>query len=107
MYIAVSGLKPKGIIGTIRFWMLAIPTFKKAKSSEGILFCGAKSVKGYHHTFTVWDSKESMKKFVLSHTHLKAIKAYPKIAKGFTVTYEGDNIPSWEEALMIWERDAV
>jgi hypothetical protein len=48
-----------------------------------------------------------MIKFVLSHAHLKAIKAYPKIAKGFTVTYEGDNIPSWEDALTIWERDAV
>ena len=87
--------------------MLAIPAFKKAKSSDGILFCEAKLVKGYYHTFTVWDSKESMIKFVLSHAHLKAIKAYPKIAKGFTVTYEGDNIPSWEDALTIWERDAV
>ncbi|MGB2096681.1 MAG: hypothetical protein ACPHW5_02705 [Candidatus Puniceispirillales bacterium] len=99
MYIAVTGLKPRGIIGAIRFWLLAIP-------SNGILFCEAKSVNGYKHTLTAWNSKESMNDFVFSKTHVKAIKAYPKIAKGFTVTYESDAVPSWEDALAKWERDA-
>ncbi|MGB1964710.1 MAG: hypothetical protein ACPHW3_08455 [Candidatus Puniceispirillales bacterium] len=106
MYIAVTGLKPRGIIGAIRFWLLAIPSFNQAKSSNGILFCEAKSVNGYKHTLTAWNSKESMNDFVFSKTHVKAIKAYPKIAKGFTVTYESDAVPSWEDALAKWERDA-
>ena len=107
MYISVTGLKPNNFFSSIRFWLLAIPSFNQAKSSEGNLFCATKSVNGYQHTITAWDSKKSMKKFVASPTHLKAMNVFPEIATGFTIGYESDEIPDWDTAIARWNRDAA
>ena len=107
MYVSVTALKTNGFFSAIRFWLLAAPTFKQAKSSQGVLFCEVKSVDGFHHTLTAWESKKDMKKFVSSPIHLKAMKIFPKIATGSTIGYEADKIPSWDEALEIWEMQAV
>ena len=53
MYVSVTGLKAKGFLAAIRFWLLAVPAFKQAKSSGGVLFCEVKSVGGFHHTLTI------------------------------------------------------
>jgi len=86
---------------------LAVPALKQAKSSAGVLFCEVKSVDGFHHTLTVWETKKDMRKFVLSSTHRKAMKMFPKIAKGSTIGYKADKMPSWDEALSIWRTSAV
>ena len=52
MYVAVTALKAKGFLSAIRFWLLAVPTFKQATFSDGVLFCEVKSVDGFHHTLT-------------------------------------------------------
>ena len=39
MYVSITGLKPKGIIGWIRFWAYTIPASKDAQKAEGILHC--------------------------------------------------------------------
>ena len=57
MYVSVTGLKAKGFLAAIRFWLLAVPAFKQAKSSGGVLFCEVKSVVGFHHTLTIWKTK--------------------------------------------------
>ena len=36
MYVSVTGLKPKGLIGWIRFWKLTIPASKDAQKADGI-----------------------------------------------------------------------
>ena len=86
---------------------LAVPTFRQAKSSKGVLFCEVKTVDGFHHTLTAWETKKDMKKFVSSPIHLKAMKVFPKIATGSTIGYEADEIPSWSEALENWRTQAV
>ena len=91
----------------IRFWLLAVPVFKRAKSSVGILFCEVKSVDGFHHTLTAWETKKDMQKFVLSPIHRKATKIFPKIAKGSTIGFETDKMPTWDEALLMWRKTAV
>jgi hypothetical protein len=40
MHISITGLKPKGLYGFIKFWILAIPSFGEAKSAKGNLFKG-------------------------------------------------------------------
>jgi hypothetical protein len=37
MYVSITGLKPKGLIGWIRFLTLTIPASKDAQKAEGIL----------------------------------------------------------------------
>jgi hypothetical protein len=31
MYVSVTGLKAKGFLAVIRFWLLAVPALKQAK----------------------------------------------------------------------------
>ena len=107
MYISVTALKARGFLSAIRFWLLAVPVFKRAKSSVGILFCEVKSVDGFHHTLAAWKTKTDMRKFVLSQVHQKEMKIFPKIATGSTIGYETDKMPTWDEALLLRWKTAV
>jgi hypothetical protein len=103
MYLSITGLKPKGIWGFIRFWTLAIPSFSEAKSAKGNLYCAVKKINGYNCTLSAWENRESMLSFMRNGFHLKAMKAFHSIAIGRTYGYESDTIPSWEEAYKLLE----
>jgi len=82
MYVSVTGLKPKGLTGWIRFWKLTIPASKDAQKADGILHCAFNSRHGYQHTLTVWKSKKHMMSYLTSPAHLKAMKNFSKIGSG-------------------------
>ena len=103
MYISITGLKPKGIWGFIRFWTLAIPPFGEAKSAKGNLYSAVKKIGGYNCTLSAWKNRDSMLAFMSNGVHLKAMKAFHSIATGRTYGYESDTIPSWEEAYSLLE----
>ena len=105
MYVSVTGLKPKGLIGWIRFWILTIPASKDAQKAEGIIQCAFDSRSGYQHTLTVWKSKEHMLGYLSSPTHLKAMKNFSNIGSGKVYGYEADTMPSWENALTEWDKN--
>jgi hypothetical protein len=44
--------------------------------------------------------------YVRSPKHMKAMRAFPSIAIGRLLSYESDIVPSWDEALLKWEREA-
>lgn len=98
MYISLTGLKPKGFVSYLRFWLLAIPSFRQAQTAPGILHSQVKKVQEYQCTITAWESSELMLNFMRSGAHLKAMKAFKQIATGLTYGYESDTIPSFEEA---------
>ena len=101
MYVSITGLKPKGILGFIKFWRLAIPSFRQAQTAKGNLYCSVKRMKGYQCTVTAWESRDVMLAFMKSGTHLKAMKSFHSIATGKTYGYEADIIPGWDEAFSI------
>ena len=101
MYISITGLRPKGFLGFIRFWKFAIPSFNQARIADGIVFCQVKRIKGNQCTLTAWESRDQMLKFMRSGSHLTAMKSFHKIATGKTFGFESDTIPSWEEAFDI------
>lgn len=103
MHISITGLKPKGILSYIKFWMLAIPTFRQAQTAAGNKHHSVKNIQGYQCTLTAWENKDAMLAFMRSGPHLKAMKAFHKIATGRTYGYESDTIPSWEEAYKLLE----
>ena len=103
MYVSVTGLKGKGIIGLMRFWLLAIPSFKAVQRANGILFWEVKTIKGWHHTLTVWETPKHMMAYRKSPSHLKAMKAFPSIAVGKVHGYGASKVPTWEEALREYE----
>ena len=105
MYVSVTGLKPKGFIGWIRFWKLTIPASKDAQNADGILHCAFNSRNGYQHTLTVWKSKEHMMSYLKSRAHLKAMKNFTKIGSGKVYGYEANIIPNWEDAFTKWSEN--
>jgi hypothetical protein len=106
MYVSVTGLKTKGFVGWIRFWMLAIPAFRAAQQAEGCRFCETKTLNGYHHTLTVWENKRAMMKYRASPAHLKSLKAFSKVANGKVYGFEATSIPSWTDALKSFNKYA-
>lgn len=100
-YISITGLKHKGIFSFFRFWRLAIPSFEQARKAKGIQFCEVKRIQGFQCTLTAWESREAMLDFMRSGVHLKAMKAFHKIATGRTFGFESETIPTWKEAFAL------
>lgn len=103
MYISITGLKPKNIWSTARFWILAIPTFRQAQTAKGNLHCAVKRIKDYQCTLTAWENREVMLDFMRKGAHLKAMKAFSSIATGKTFGYEAAELPNWEDAFTLLE----
>ena len=106
MYVSITGLKTNNTLASIRFWLLTIPAFRAAQKADGILLCENKSRNGYQHTLTVWETKTHMLAYVRSPKPMKAMRAFPSIASDRLLSYESDFIPTWDEALLKWEREA-
>lgn len=106
MIISVTGLKTKGVFSYLRFWLLAVPAFRQAQQAKGNLFCQTKSIEGVQHTLTAWKSRKHVKHYVLSGAHRKAMGQFAKIATGAIITFESDDIPSWDEAHARWKAEA-
>ncbi|MCI5072394.1 hypothetical protein MRY82_05565 [bacterium] len=106
MYISITGLKPKNFIARLKFYRYAIPCFNQARNASGNVYCQTKNVNGYAHTLTAWESKEDMQRFLYSGVHMQAIKQFNNIATGKTHGYESETIPSWQEAIKIWQDKA-
>ena len=105
LYLSITGLKPKSLWATVRFWMLAIPSFNQAEKAKGNLFCEVKQIQGYQCTLTAWENRDLMLEFLRSGVHLKAMKSFHKIAIGKTYGYVGERIPTWEEAFALLQAE--
>jgi len=105
MYIAITGIKYKGLIKTLRFWFYTIPAFAAAKKAKGNLFAEAKKFNEYQHTLTVWKTKNDMLNYVFDKSHAKAMKQLSSIGLGFTYGFESKKMPTWKSALKTWKNN--
>lgn len=101
MYVSITALKPKGLLGFFKFWTLAIPSFRQAQTAKGNLYSAVKKINGYQCTLSAWENRELMLDFMRSGVHLKAMKAFHSIATGKTYGYETNVVPDWNEAFAI------
>jgi len=106
MYVSITGLKTKNIFSWFKFWVLAIPAFRAAQRAKGIIFCETKKTKNYHHTLTVWESKNDMLHYKKSGSHMKAMQSFKNIATGKICSYETNLLPTWDQALERFNNDA-
>ena len=105
MYISITGEKHRKFFTTKRFWIFTIPEIRAAQENEGDLVCEAKKKNSYYHTITAWKNRGMMMKYLTGKAHSKAMKNFSLIGTGSTYGYEGDQIPSWEEAIKIWDEN--
>ena len=76
---------------------------KQAKAAVGNVYADGNYNDGVFHTLTVWEDRSSMRKYMVSGAHAKAMKILGDIAYGTKVYgYETNEIPSSEEAYVLW-----
>merc|ERR1712013_427384 len=72
-------------------------------NAEGNVSVDGTFFDGNLHTLSVWEDKQAMTKFFRSGAHARAMKITGSVAESTKIYgYETDRIPSWEEALKIW-----
>jgi hypothetical protein len=101
MIASVTELNLKNFWGYLRFIPHAIRSKIQADKAKGIISISLKS-DGFlvQRTLTVWEDEASMKNYVRSGWHLKAMKDFSKMAnKSYVVKFEIQKAPSWEEAI--------
>ena len=106
-YISVTGLTIKNVFSVPKFWKHAITSYIQAENAEGNIRVMTTSRGMYQqHTLTVWKDRKSMTKFMASGAHAQAMKVSADISvPGGTKVYgyESDTIPTWDEALALWD----
>lgn len=102
-YVSITGLKLSSFLHLPRFWYYNMPTMRQAKNSKGNVSFDGNFVDGLLHTLSVWEDKQTMMKFYRSGAHARAMRIAGSVAESTKIYgYETDRIPSWEEALKIW-----
>lgn len=101
--VAINALYPKGFFGELTFWYYAIPAKIQADNASGALFVDVANKNGAHYSFTVWESRQAMRAYVSSGSHLEAMKNIRRFATGKVYSYETSTIPTMDEAIAILE----
>lgn len=102
IYVSITGLKVKNFWKFFLFLRFAVPAKIQADKAEGSLYVGVKKINGIEHTLTVWTSKDSMKRYLSSGAHLRALKNFRRVASGKTFGYESSTVPEWSEVHDLW-----
>ena len=105
MCVSITGLKTKNIFSWFKFCFLRFQP-SEVRKKQKVLFFETKKVKNYHHTLTVWESKNDMTNCKKSSSHIKAMRSFKSIATGKIYRYETNLIPSWDEVLVRFNNEA-
>ncbi|MEM6636890.1 MAG: hypothetical protein AAF667_13485 [Pseudomonadota bacterium] len=103
MYVSITGLRLKGFWHAPRFWRLAIPAMAEAQRAPGCRHASARTIKGVHHTLSVWEDRAHMRAYLCMPRHLEAMRAFDGIATGKTIGFETEAVPCWTEARRRWD----
>lgn len=106
-YVSITGLKLKGPQHFFTFWWHAVRSMMQAQTAPGNIMAAAKTINGVHHTLSVWTSEQDMRAFLTTGAHLKALKAFNRIATGKTFGYKTTQIPDWSEVHALWQEKGV
>ena len=102
VYVSITGLELRGFWHIPTFWRHAIASMAQAKAADGCISAEARTIKGVHHTRTVWKSRAHMHAYLNAGAHARAMKVFKRIATGKTFGYETDSVPDWNEVRRLW-----
>lgn len=106
-HLSITGLRVKpGMLNRVRFVWHAMRAYQQARRAPGNLHVSAGPMHGVQHTITAWKDREAMLAYVRSGPHLRAMKAFQRIATGGTLGFTATRIPNLAEAHERWKRDA-
>jgi hypothetical protein len=106
VYVSMTGFRPKGVIQLPAFWFRTVQTFAQAQRAPGNLLTAGRVRAGVYHTMTAWSDVLSMRRFVASGAHLRAMKNFRTLGTGRVFGYACDEIPDWDGVYELWQLHA-
>nr|WP_041757473.1 hypothetical protein [Bradyrhizobium sp. ORS 278] len=107
VYVSVTGFRPhRGPLRLARFWWRTMLAARQARAAPGNLRVVMGSVDGVYHTLTVWTDEASMRAYVRSGAHRRAMIGFRDLGGGSTLGFESDADPGWDAAYARWQREA-
>lgn len=107
VYVSITGLRINNIFQYPQFYWLAISSMMQARRSPGLIQVDARKINGVHHTLSIWEDESSMRKFLVTGAHLKAMQSFRTIATGKTVGFTTKKPPEWSKVHEIWIQDGL
>jgi len=101
-YISITGLRLNHWRYYPRFAWNAVRSMTQAHSAPGNISAAAQKIDGVHHTLTVWEDRESMRRYLKAGAHRRAMMGFHEYATGMVCGYEADVPPRWEDVPRIW-----
>lgn len=102
VYVSITGLRVNKFYHYLKFFWLAVRAMEQARQSSGLIRAEARTIKGVHHTISIWDNESSMRKFLVTGAHLKAMRSFNQIATGKTVGFMTAKPPEWSQVHDTW-----
>jgi hypothetical protein len=97
VFVSITGLELRRLWHYPTFMFHAVRSMAQARSAPGNLGADARTIDGTHHTLSVWRDRQAMRSYLGGGAHLEAMKAFPKIATGRTLSYFTVTPPGWDE----------
>ena len=107
VYVSITGLRLKTPFHAAWFWWHAIRSMMQAQAAPGNLRAEARAIGGVQHTLTVWTNRTAMRRFLITGAHVKAMRAFPRIATGSTFGFETDTVPDWGDIHRLWHERGI
>jgi hypothetical protein len=76
----------------------------QALRAPGNLQAGMQTIKGIHHTLSVWTDEAAMRRYLVSGDR-HAMAAFRSMATGRTMGFYADKAPDWSEVHELWLSD--
>lgn len=105
MYVSITGLELKRAAYAPAFWVMAIAALRQATADPNCLKADARTIRGVHHTRSLWTSEAAMRAFLVAGAHGAALRRFDRIATGKTLGFEADALPDWEEVHRLWHAE--
>lgn len=102
VHVSITGLQVRRIWHIPSFWYLATRALVQARRAPGNISADARTIKGVHHTRSVWNDEAAMRAYLTTGPHLEAMRRFPGIATGKTVGFLTTEVPDWADVHAIW-----
>jgi len=106
VYVSMTGFRPAGLLRFPAFLWRTWTSLSQARRASGNLDVKARVVGGTYHTMTVWTDEASMRSFVQSGAHRRAMRNFRALGSGKTLGYRCAGIPDWHTVYRLWCTEA-
>lgn len=106
VYVSMTGFRPAGLMRLPAFLWRSWASLSQARKAPGNLGVEARVVNGTYHTMTVWTDEASMRRFVQSGAHRRAMRNFRALGAGKTFGYRCASAPDWPTLYRLWCTEA-